>query len=267
LRNTRLSDRQLGALDAVICINSTEMLLPGAAEILGSKYGVGKASALRFNLVGHGCAAVIPALQLAQSLIRSGAATSVAVVASEPLVNLHNHHAAERSNLITRVIFGEGAAALILSDTNTSEGQLPAVLGFASVMGQESLDHVRIGMSQGLWAARVDHQVPSAGKGIVADVVETVLREHDTRLDDVRHWAFHTGGRAVLDGCQAVIGLSDAQMAPSREVLRTRGNMQSCSVLFSLAEVCSSGAARVGDRGALVAIGPGMLAGAFLLTW
>ena len=49
-------------------------------------------------------------------------------------------------------------------------------------------------------------------------------------------WAVHPGGRSILDRVESQVGLSEAQMAPSRRVLREYGNMSSATVLFILRE-------------------------------
>ena len=48
-------------------------------------------------------------------------------------------------------------------------------------------------------------------------------------------WAIHPGGRAVLDVVQEALGLSAAQVSPSRRVLSDYGNMSSPTLLFVLA--------------------------------
>ena len=53
----------------------------------------------------------------------------------------------------------------------------------------------------------------------------------------------------------------------SRRILRHYGNMSSPTVLFVLNEVMQNGAARAGDRGVLLALGPGFAAEAALLEW
>jgi predicted naringenin-chalcone synthase len=84
---------------------------------------------------------------------------------------------------------------------------------------------------------------------------------------DIAHWVLHPGGRKVIDRVQDTLGLSDGDVALSRHVLRNYGNMSSPTVLVVLHEVLERNAARPGDRGVLLALGPGLAAEAALLEW
>ena len=67
-------------------------------------------------------------------------------------------------------------------------------------------------------------------------------------------WAVHPGGRLILDSVQDACGLSDQQMAPSREVLRRFGNMSSASIMFILRDLLTSAP----SAGRALAFGPGL---------
>ncbi|MNY12701.1 Polyketide synthase-like Pks10 [compost metagenome] len=149
-----------------------------------------------------------------------------------------------------------------------SEGDqhLPAFLDFEQELAPETLETV--GVKQGnVWESTLDRSVPEIVGRILPGVIARLLRWHALRLADVSHWAFHTGGRRVLEVSQQGLGLSDAQMAPSYEVLRRHGNMGSGTVIHSLAQVLSSSRPAPGERGLLVSVGPGMVIGAALVCW
>ena len=76
-------------------------------------------------------------------------------------------------------------------------------------------------------------------------------------LDATIAWAqerLRTGGRLILDSVQDACGLTDEQMAASREVLRRFGNMSSASIMFILRDLLSAQPA----RGRALAFGPGL---------
>jgi alkylresorcinol/alkylpyrone synthase len=50
----------------------------------------------------------------------------------------------------------------------------------------------------------------------------------------VRGWILHGGGRKVLEELQSHLALDDADIAPSRAMLREYGNISSPFVLFVL---------------------------------
>ena len=76
--------------------------------------------------------------------------------------------------------------------------------------------------------------------------------------DDIKFWALHPGGRAILDSLQNGIGLTDEQMLPSRNVLKKYGNMSSASILFVLKKILELNDFSKGDCCCAVAFGPGL---------
>ena len=77
-------------------------------------------------------------------------------------------------------------------------------------------------------------------------------------VNEIRHWALHPGGRAILDSLQNGLSLSEEQMQHSRKVLKNYGNMSSASVLFVLKEILDSKIVKHGEYLCAVAFGPGL---------
>lgn len=106
----------------------------------------------------------MPGLQLANSFVRSGQARSVAVVCSEPLLSLFDLAQRERHYLLSRVLFGEGAAAVIVTDRDVSEGRLPELVDSEVLLGQGSTELFSLRREES-WAFRLDKRVPEVGVG------------------------------------------------------------------------------------------------------
>ncbi len=77
-------------------------------------------------------------------------------------------------------------------------------------------------------------RVPDILRGAVGGWVADSLRPHGLSVADVRGWAIHPGGPRVIDAVAAALGLSAEAATPSREVLRTCGNMSSATLLAIL---------------------------------
>jgi len=82
----------------------------------------------------------------------------------------------------------------------------------------------------------------------------------------VAHWAIHPGGRSILDKTEAKLGLTEAQLLPSRETLRTNGNMSSATILFVMKAILDGEATADGDRVCAMAFGPGLTVESALMT-
>ncbi|MBG6058887.1 alpha-pyrone synthase [Cryobacterium sp. MP_M5] len=82
----------------------------------------------------------------------------------------------------------------------------------------------------------------------------------------IAHWAIHPGGRSILDKTEAKLGLSEAQLVPSRETLRQYGNMSSATILFVLKAILDAPATADGERVCAMAFGPGLTVESGLMT-
>ncbi|TFD95478.1 type III polyketide synthase [Cryobacterium lactosi] len=82
----------------------------------------------------------------------------------------------------------------------------------------------------------------------------------------IAHWAIHPGGRSILDKTEAKLGLTEAQLVPSRETLRTNGNMSSATILFVMKAILDGEATADGERVCAMAFGPGLTVESGLMT-
>ncbi|WP_241981382.1 type III polyketide synthase [Cryobacterium algoritolerans] len=82
----------------------------------------------------------------------------------------------------------------------------------------------------------------------------------------IAHWAIHPGGRSILDKTEAKLGLSEAQLVPSRQTLRQYGNMSSATILFVLKAILDAPATADGERVCAMAFGPGLTVESGLMT-
>ena len=88
----------------------------------------------------------------------------------------------------------------------------------------------------------------------------------ETLSTAIAHWAIHPGGRSILDKTEAKLGLSEAQLVPSRETLRQYGNMSSATILFVMKAILDSPATEEGERVCAMAFGPGLTVESGLMT-
>lgn len=256
LRRAKLRPRDLDFLAVSTC---TGYVCPGLGARLVEACGL--RPDLRYaDLVGMGCGGAIPALEQARNFVAAHPGSTAAAVATEVCsAAMFSDDAADL--VVSNAIFADGSAAAVVGDG--SGPGLAVLKSFASRTYPAWRDELRFVTQGGRLRNVLSREVPSRAGEAVSAVVEDLLRSAGERPDRVRHWALHPGGAKVLDAVQSALGLSDASVKPSREILRLNGNLSSPSVLYVLERVAAKMPAR-GDLGVMVAFGAGFSAHACL---
>jgi alkylresorcinol/alkylpyrone synthase len=110
-------------------------------------------------------------------------------------------------------------------------------------------------------------QVPQLVRERLRSDVDAFLAAHQLRRADIAHWICHTGGPRVLEAFEEALELPRAAMQRSWDSLQTVGNLSSASVLFVLSDLLASREPRPGEKGVLLAMGPGFCSELVLLEW
>lgn len=254
LHQAQLKGSQLGALIVTTC---TGYLCPGLATHIAERLGL-RDDAFFLDLVGQGCGAAGPALRAADQFVKSNP-NSYAMVVCVEICSAAFAEGEEVDLLISNAIFADGAAAALVTDRTDCAGL--ELKGFQSLLLPEFRDDLRFKSRNSRLCNVISKRVP-----ILASRAVKQLSAH---LDFVHgaadHYAFHPGGRAVLDAVQNELGLTEQQMNPSRDVLRDFGNMSSPSVLFVLKHFLNHDSVLPGDRIFGFTFGAGFSAYAFSL--
>ena len=241
-----LNEQERSGITHVLVTCCTGLYAPGLdfeiVDHLGLSAGVER------TMVGFmGCNAAINALKLARHIVRSDPKAGVLMVNLE-LCTLHLHETQELEQVLSFLVFGDGAAASLI----TAREQGFALDSFKAVMvpGTRGLITWKI---RGLgFDMLLSGQVPAELRGAL----------HESELmaerDGIELWAVHPGGRSVLDAVEKGLELPIDALAASREVLSCFGNMSSATVMFVLQRIMQQ--ARPGQRGCAMSFGPGLTA-------
>jgi alkylresorcinol/alkylpyrone synthase/polyketide synthase Type III len=216
----------------------------------------------RVHVGDTGCASAIVALQQAHNYLRAFPGHRALVVAAEVCSATYVLDDALET-AVANAIFADGAGALLLG----TEGLGPAVVGHRTLIRSEHLDRMGFTFPGGRHRVKLSKEIRRIAPAMMEEVAMRLLKDHGLRREDVRFWVLHSAGRRVIERAQTALGLPDADLAFSREVLRRFGNMSSATVLFVLDEVLRTGGPQPGDWGVMVALGPGFAAEGALLHW
>ncbi len=211
------------------------------------------------TMVGFmGCYAAISALKLARHVVRSEPEAKVLVVSLE-LCTLHLQETSNLEQVLTFLVFGDGAAAALV----TAEPTGLELESFHAEVATASADQITWKIRDMGFDMYLSGQVPASIRGALGEGRERILKGAAVQSFDL--WAVHPGGRTVLDAVEAAFTLPPKALDASREVLRKFGNMSSATVLFVLKTLLDHPAER-GARGCAMAFGPGLTAETMLFN-
>nr|WP_232304058.1 type III polyketide synthase [Pseudofrankia sp. DC12] len=252
-----LADAGVSAADIglFVVVSCTGYSTPGLDIQLARQLGMSER--VRRLAIGHmGCYAAIPGMGTAADFVR--ARRLPALVLCVELTSLHvqpvpDGAGRDLEQVVAHALFGDAAAAVVLVPDATDGLEVldtTAVTAPASeqLMTWQVTDHgFRMGLSS---------KVPEVLASHVEAATTALLDPFALTLADVKGWAVHPGGPRIVDVVEERLGLDRARTDPSRQILGSRGNCSSATVLLvleRLRDVLDVGAAAVG-----MAFGPGL---------
>jgi alkylresorcinol/alkylpyrone synthase len=110
-------------------------------------------------------------------------------------------------------------------------------------------------------------ELPGLVRAEIARLVTELLARNDLSREELRAFALHPGGRRILDAIEEQLQLRTEDTQPSREILRSHGNLSSATVFFVLLEWRTARRPPSGTHGLLGAFGPGFSSELAVLQW
>jgi len=235
----RAAERALAAaglvakdIDAVVVSTCTGYLCPGLSGYVAERLGL-RSDVQAFDLVGQGCAAALPNMQLGCALLASGACEhvlSVCVEVSSAAMYLDN----DAGVIISACLFGDGAGAAVLSRAPGTLGRRIAWHDSSSLLEPAQRDALKFESRQGMLRNVLTRGVPALAADFGLRVLHTVLGRAGLQISEVQTWILHAGGRDVLQAVERSFGLQSTDLRYSAAMLREYGNLSSAFVYFVL---------------------------------
>ncbi len=211
-------------IDALFLCTCTGYLCPGPSSHVAEIVGL-RPDAYLCDLVGLGCGAAIPTLRAAHGYLAANPTHRVAMVAVD-ISSAAFYIDDDPGVLISLCLFGDGAAAAILSGENTDSSGWK-FHGFDTHHVPADREKIRFVNSAGKLKNQLHRSVPTLAAAAVSKL-------YARRLTDPDQILAHSGGRDVIEAVEAAI--PSFHLTETREVLLRHGNMSSPSVLFALEE-------------------------------
>jgi alkylresorcinol/alkylpyrone synthase len=244
---------EASAIDSIVMVSSTGIATPSVEARMLSELGF-RPDVQRVPVFGLGCAGGASGLSLAARLARATPGSNVLLVVIELCTLAFRPDEMSKSNIIATALFGDGAAAAVLSTAGQALARIEHAgehtwPGTTDVMGWR--------MDPEGFGAIFSRSIPDLATTDLRPAADAFLARHGLGLGDVRSFCFHPGGAKVVLALEEAFSLEAGRLRNEREVLRDFGNMSAPTVLFVLERELRNPAA---GRRFLSALGPGFTA-------
>ena len=246
-------------IDLIIVATSTpDMVFPSAACILQNKLGVAGCPAFDVQAV---CSGFVYALTIADSMIKTGAASKALVIGAEVFSRILDF-----SDRTTCVLFGDGAGAVVLEASDTpgilasdlhADGKyvgilcVPGTVSGGKVIGDPLL--------------KMDGQaVFKLAVGVLEDAARATLEKAGRTATDIDWLIPHQANIRIMQGTARRLKLPLDKLVVTVD---EHGNTSAASIPLALDAAVRSGKVKRGDTVMLEGVGGGFTWGAVLLDF
>jgi len=256
-------------VDAIFFVSVTGVATPSIDAKLVNRLGF-RSDIKRIPIFGLGCVAGAAGLGRLNDYLKAYP-DQVAILLSVELCSLTlQQKDLSIANLIASGLFGDGAACVVGVGNNRAKQ-----LGLNSVQVQTSQSRFYpdtegvMGWKIGAEGFKVILQarVPQLAEDYLKEDLDAFLLAQNLDHEEISQWVCHTGGPKVLLAFQKALNLSDDDLKLSWHSLQTVGNLSSASVLYVLKDTIEKKKPQIGEKGILLAMGPGFCCEMVLLQW
>jgi predicted naringenin-chalcone synthase len=239
----------------VITVTCTGLFAPGLEIELINALEL-KPTINRYSVNFMGCNAAIIALKQADTICKNNPEANVLVVCTE-LCTLHFQKQYNDDYLLSNLIFGDGAAAVLISSKPTtyhSRGSVQ-ITNFNSLIIPNGYKDMAWELSETGFIMNLTSYVSD----LIKQNIKPMFDGLNLDASDIRYWAVHPGGKRIVDEFVAALNLNQSQLAETYDVLKNYGNMSSPTVLFVLKQILDNNKASAKPNKILAtAFGPGL---------
>jgi 3-ketoacyl-CoA synthase len=272
-------------IDIVIVNCSGFSPTPSMPDMIMNKYKM-RSDIRSIHLSGMGCSAGLVSVELAKNLLQAMPHGARALVVSTETLTPNYYLGNERAMLLPYCLFRMGGSAVLLSTSSAkARFRLKCIVRTLSAaddksyrcIHQEEDDKGHTGANLTMDIIDVSANTLKTNITTVAPLILPVseklrfalsfvsqkLLKMSTKLympnltTGFQHICVHAGGRAVIDGIQRSLSLSDEHVEPSRMTLHRFGNTSSSSLWYELAYIEAKGRMRKGNRVWMIGFGSG----------
>lgn len=258
-RAARVAMERAGVTTVDVIVTATcspDTLVPSAATLIQRKLGLDGVPAFDLNAA---CSGFMYGLTVAESLIVSGVANTVLLVAAEAMTSLVDF--GDRS---TCVLFGDGAGAAVLGVVGSggikarrwgAQGAEAEMIYFGPKQEDEdSEDRVRM-LGKGTYRIAVER---------LCQMAEKLCADAGWSINDVDLVVPHQANLRIIEAAAKRLGVGMDRVFVNVDQV---GNTSAASIALALAQAEQSGKLKDGDRVVAMAFGAGTTWGGVAMEW
>ena len=248
----------------LVATSSSETVFPCAACEVQKMIGAAGAAGYDLNAA---CTGFVPAFNAAQAYISAGFCRTVMVIGADSMSNMIDW--TDRS---TCILFGDGAGAVIL---RAEEGN-PVYMA-AHSDGEKSSSLTGLSRHRRGWVEELEEGAEKKsfihmdGQGVfkfavrkVPEVIEEVLEEAGSSLEDIDYFILHQANRRIIEAVAKRLK-TDVSKFPMN--LEEYANTSAATVPILIDEMNRKGMLTAGQKIMLAGFGAGLTWAATLLEW
>lgn len=250
-------------IDIIITVSCTGIMIPSVDAYLINRLDM-KGDILRLPVTEMGCAAGISGIIYAAQFLKAHPNKRAAVIAVESPTATFQLEDFSMVNMVSAAIFGDGAAAAILSSYPDENG--PEILGHGMYHFFDATEMMGFKLVNSGLQMILDKTVPETIVEHFPKIIQPFLANYNLKITDIDQLIFHPGGKKIVQTVEKLFGDMGKNIDDTREVLRLYGNMSSVTVLYVLERFFKK-EPKPDELGLMLSFGPGFSAQRVLLKW
>ncbi len=248
-----------GDIDAIVVVCTTGIATPGLDARLMQVMPF-RPDVRRAPIFGLGCAGGVVGLARAADIARAHPDERVLLLVVELCALTFRAQDRSKSNLVATALFGDGAAAAVISCREDATG--PVLGASREHTWPDSLDVMGWDVADDGLKVVFSRDIPTLVQEDFRPVATRFLADNGMTAADVGGFVCHPGGAKVIDALEACFDLPAGSLTHTRETLRDHGNMSAATVLFVLKSMLDDAA---NGPLLLTTLGPGFTAALMLV--
>ncbi|CAG7597345.1 MAG: beta-ketoacyl-ACP synthase III [Candidatus Midichloria sp.] len=253
-------DANLGPtdLDGIILATTTpDLLMPATAVKVQQKIRMNRGFAFDIQAA---CTGFLYALNIGYSMIAAKQAKKIAIIGAETMSRI-----LDWSDRRTCVLFGDGAGAVILTETNPKD--LSQIMAIDIHSDGNTLDMLKVG--GGISIGSLDAKLEMNGQEVYKFAIESMysslsnlLEKSNLSVREVDWVVAHQANYRIISSLATKLGIPMEKVAVTVDI---HANTSAASIPLALSVYKERGEIRKGNLIALTAVGAGMTWGSVLL--